>query len=379
MRRVVLLCSALCTISACKETTTASSAPPSKKVTSETVVARALPTYISLPGTTASVQEVDVQARVEGWLLQRHFQEGQLVAKGDLLYEIDPAPFDAQLVQAQSALELANAQAKYAQKEFDRNEPLVLTGAIAKQAFDKLETELEQSRAQVTQAEAGVALAVLNVGYCSVHAPITGKIGETSVDIGALVGPAQQAKLATIIQISPMYVEVHPPANRLLLIQSLMKGGSLPMHISITENDSESQASASGSVLTKHTATGSLVFVDNTIKSSTSTFLARGEFVNDLGVLPGQYVDVRVQLQVINKAIMVPRKAIMQQPGSFYVWTISDEGTAVITPVTIGAMQGDYQHILTGLKEGDGVLVEGTTNLRSGTKVTITEASEEAE
>ncbi|MBC8201142.1 MAG: efflux RND transporter periplasmic adaptor subunit [Planctomycetes bacterium] len=379
MRRVVILCSALCTISACKETAIAPSAPPPTKVTTETVVARALPTYISLPGTTTSVQEVNVQARVEGWLMQRHFQEGQTVAEGELLYEIDSAPYDAQLLQAESALTSAKVQKSYAQTEFERNEPLVLTGAISKQDFDKLETQFEQALAQVVQAEAGVTLAMLNVGYCSIHAPISGKIGKSTVDVGSLVGPGQQATLANIVQVSPMYVEIHPPANRLILIQSLMEGGSLPMHISITENDSESQASASGSVLTKHTATGSLVFVDNTIKSSTSTFLARGEFVNDLGVLPGQYVDVRVQLQVINKAIMVPRKAIMQQPGSYYVWTISDEGTAVVTPVTIGSMQGDYQHILTGLKEGAGVLVEGTTNLRSGTEVTISETSEEAE
>ena len=379
MNRAGILCLTVCALSACKENTTAKSAPLPTNITSETVSTRALPTYLSLPGITTSVQEVDVEARVEGWLLQRHFQEGQFVTKGDLLYEIDSAPFDAQLLQAEASLESAHAEETYAKKEFDRNEPLLQSGAISKQNFDKLESQLAQAFAQVAQAEAGVALAELNVEYCAIHAPISGKIGSTSVNVGSLVGPAQQAKLANIVQISPMYVEFHPPANRLILIQSLMERGSLPMHISITENDSEGQASASGSVLTEHTATGSLVFVDNTIRATSSTFLARGEFVNELGVLPGQYADVRVQLQVIEEALMVPLKAVMQQPGSYYVWTISEDSTAVISPITVGAIQGNHQHVLTGLKEGDSVIVEGTSNLRSGTQVATTNNTIEEE
>jgi len=378
MSRIGILCLAFCALSACEENTPAPSAPPPTNVSSETVSARALPTYVSLPGTTTSVHEVDVEARVEGWLIERHFQEGQLVSKGDLLYEIDATQFNAQLLQAKALLASAIAQETYAQKEFDRNEPLVNTGAISKQNFDTLETQLEQAVAQVAQAKAGVAIAELNVEYCSVVAPSSGKIGATTVDVGALVGPGKQAILANISQISPMYVEFHPPANRLVAIQSLMEKGVLPMDISICENASEGQASVANSVLTKHTATGSLVFVDNSIKSTTSTFLARGEFVNDLSVLPGQYVAVRLQLQVIEKAVMVPLKAVMQQPGSYFVWTISEENTAVITPVTVGAIQGSYQHVLTGLSDGDEVIVEGATNLRSGARVAIaTEITEE--
>ena len=379
MSRIGILCLAVCMLSACKEKNSSSSAPPPTSVASEIVSARSLPTYLSLPGTTASVQQVEVQARVEGWLTERHFQEGQFVFEGDLLYEIDATQFTAQLLQAEALLASAIAEETYAQKEFDRNEPLVKTGAISKQDFDKLETQLEQALAQVAQAESGVVIADLNVEYCSVYAPISGKIGATAVDVGALVGPGKQASLANITQISPMYVELHPPANRLVIIQSLMKKDVLPMQITMSENASEGQASVESSEITKHKVTGSLVFVDNSIKSTTSTFLARGEFINDLGVLPGQYVGVRLQLQVIEKAVMVPLKAVMQQPGSYFVWTISEENTAVITPVTVGAIQGSYQHVLTGLNDGEEVIVEGATNLRSGAQIVITNATSEKE
>jgi RND family efflux transporter MFP subunit len=379
MKRMFMLGLVMSVLFSCKHEAPTPTAPPPTDVSVAEVFTEKLPVFLSLPGTTAAVSEVEIQARVEGWLTQRHFKEGQIVNQGDLLYEIDAAPFEAQLLEAEASFAGANAQADYAQKEIDRNAPLVQAGAIAEQDFDKLETQLEQAVAQVVQTGANVALAKLNVEYCTIHAPITGKIGRSTVAVGTLVGPGVNSKLATIVQVSPMYVEFHPPSNRLLLIQSLMKSnGSLPIHVTVMENASEGQASVAGSVMTEHTATGSLVFVDNTIQSTTSTFLARGEFVNSIGVLPGQYASIRLQLQVIDDAVVIPLKAIMQQPGSYYVWTISDKKTAVITPVTLGAIQGDYQHVLSGLKAGDVVIVDGTANLRSGAAVAVANASGKA-
>lgn len=199
----------------------------------------------------------------------------------------------------------------------------------------------------------------------------------SSVDVGSLVGPGVQTTLAEIVQVSPMFVEFHPPASRLQTIQTLMKKGPLPIHISIKEDNSEGQASVDTSVITTNKVTGSLVFLNNTIQASTSTFLARGEFINELGVLPGQYAEVQVQLRVIEDAVMVPSKTVMQQPGSYYVWTISEKDTAVITPVTVGASYGSQQHILSGLKAGDEVIVDGTINLRSGMSVLRTSKEKE--
>jgi membrane fusion protein, multidrug efflux system len=379
MKLIVIFGAIICGTSACKQESVAPSETPSILVSTETVSARKLPTYLSLPGTTVAVQEVEVQARVKGWLLQRHFQEGQVVTKGDLLFEIDSQPYDAQLLQAGAVLLSAKAQASYAQKEYDRNEPLVQTGAVSKQAFDTVVLQFEQATAQVSQALAGVALAALNVEYCAIHAPLSGIIGNATADAGALVGPGVQASLAKIVQTSPMFVELHPPANRLQAMQSLMSDGPLAMQITFKENNSEGQASAGESVLTTHKLTGSIVFIDNTIQSSSSTFLSRGEFINKIGVLPGQYAQVRIQLQMIEAAVMVPTKALMQQPGSYYVWTISEDSTAVMIPVTVGAVNGSYQHVLTGLHDGDGVIVDGTTSLRSGAKVMLSKTTEETE
>jgi len=348
-------------------------APPEVPVSTTKAISKELPVYIILPGTIKSMHAVEVQARVEGWLEERHFEEGKMVQEGDLLYEIDATQYKAQLLQAEAALTSAEAQASFTTKELERNEPLFHSSAISRQSFDQLRTESEQANAQVLVSIADVELAQLNLGYCSIHSPITGLIGKTSVNVGTLVGPTTNSKLAEVVQINPMYVQFFPQANRLPMIQSsLRKGELIPIQLTITENESEGQPSISTSTMTTKTITGSLVFVDNEIQSSTSTFLARGEFDNSIGMLPGQYVLVRVQLQVIKNAIMIPTKAVMQQPGSYYVWTISDKNTATITPVTLGLAQGGYQHVLSGLNDGDEVIVDGTASLRSGAHVSVT-------
>ena len=347
--------------------------PPGIPVSTTKAISKELPVYIILPGTTKSIHIVLIQARVEGWLEERHFEEGKMVQEGDLLYEIDATQYKAQLLQAEASLTSAEAQALFTKKELERNEPLFHSGAISQQSFDRLITESEQADSQVLASIADVELARLNLGYCSIYSPITGRIGKTNVNVGTLVGPTTNNKLAEVVQVNPMYVEFYPQANRLSMIQSsLNKGEMIPIQLIITEDKSEGQPSISTSTITTKTITGSLVFVDNEIQSSTSTFLARGEFDNSIGVLPGQYASVHVQLQVIKNAIMIPVKSVMQQPGSYYVWTISDKNTAVITPDTLGLLEGGFQHVLSGLNDGDEVIVEGTASLRSGAPVSVT-------
>ena len=378
MKYLLVAISLVIGLAGCAQEPQQSTAPVAMQVSTEKAIAEDLPTFILLPGITLSVHTVEIQARVEGWLEARHFEEGKIVQEGDLLYEIDTSQYEAQLLQAEASLTSAEAQAEFAKKELERNEPLFHTGAISQQSFDQLITESEQATAQVLAGVAGVELAQLNLGYCSIHSPITGLIGKTSVNVGTLVGPTTNSKLTEVVQLSPMYVEFYPPANRLSMIQqSLRRGEPMPIRMTITENNSEGQPSISTSTMTVHTVTGSLVFVDNEIQSSTSTFLARGEFINTTYVLPGQYAEVNVQLQLVRDAIMIPTKAIMQQPGSYYVWTISKENTAVITPVTLGSILENNQHVRSGLEEGDQVIIKGTKNLRSGQQVVVSNGLDE--
>ena len=373
MRRFALITLFFCALLSCKEEAVTPTALPLASVSVENVFAIDMPIQLILPGTTSSVQDVEVEARVQGWLTQRHFQQGQEVVKGDLLYEIDATSFDLQRIQSIAVMESAAVQSDYAQKEYDRNEPLIKTGAVSMQTFDQLESQLEEALAQLAQAEAGVALAELNVSYCSIHAPISGIIGKTNVDVGTLVGPGTNSTLAEIVQISPMFVEFYPPANRLPQISTTIDSNeALSMQIVFTENLSEGQPSIGGSALTTNSVNGSLVFVDNTISSSTSTFLARGEFINERKNLPGTYAKVILQLSVVKGALMIPAKAVMQQSGGYFVWTVSSENKAEITPITLGAIQGDYQHILSGLNIGEAVIIEGASSLHSGTSVKIT-------
>lgn len=357
--------------------------PQATPVSTAKVFAEELPTFIVLPGITKSVHTVELQARVEGWLQERHFEEGANVEKGDLLYKIDSSQYEAQLLQAEANVASAQAQVDFSKKELERNQPLFKSGAISAQSIDQLQTQFEQATAQLLAGEASVDLAQLNLGYCSMYSPISGRIGKTNVNVGTLVGPNTNSKLAEVIQLSPMYVEFYPPANRLSMIQnSLRQGEPMPIKLTITENESEGQPSISTSSMTIHEVTGSLVFVDNEIQSSTSTILARGEFVNTTDVLPGQYVEVKVQLELVQDAMMVPTKAVMQQPGTYFVWTISTDHKATIMPVTLGSILGNSQHVLDGVSVGDTVIVDGMKNLRSGQVVTVsngTEATHEVE
>ena len=373
--RLTLLGVVFSVASCSKETQEARALSPSIVTTGKAIV-EDLPIFIDLPGTTTSVLSVDVRARVEGWLLERHFEEGDEVAQGDLLYEIDAEQYTAQLQQAESALLSAEMQYAYAKKEFERNEPLVKNGAVSKQTFDGLTTQFEQAATQVDSARAGVEVAQLNVEYCQVLAPVSGVISKTNVDVGNLVGPSSQSTLTSIVQVNPMYVEFHPPASRLPMIKEAFEQGD-PLNIVVTQvqDNSEGQAVGNSQVRDKKQIQGSLVLVDNTIDSSTSTFLARGEFINNTHMLPGQYVEVRLQIQNIENAVMVPTDAIAQQPGGFYVWTITDKNTAQVTPVTLGAVSGKYTHVQSGVDAGKEVIVKGMTSLRAGMPVVTSNAT----
>ena len=374
---VGVYCSVMIAMSGgCKAKAVAKPEAPATPVTTSKSIAKDIPLYLQLPGTTTSIQVVQINARVEGWLDERLFEQGADVDEGDMLYVIDPEPFELALQQSQADLISSEAQLAYARREFERNIPLVESGAISREAFDQLLTQLEQAEALVVQNEAAVADAELNLGYCFIESPMDGRIGRTIVNEGNLVGPGINTMLAEIVQLDPMYIEFYPPANRLPMIRnSLAKEGKIPVQVSLVENDTEGQASISRSMLTTRTFNGDLTFIDNVVDPTTSTFLARATIDNKDGLmLPGQYGNVQLRLEIIEDAVMVPTQAIAQQPGSFYVWTIASGNTAKITPVQLGAAMGNMQHVTKGLKAGEVVITEGLTELRSGEKVSATEA-----
>lgn len=358
--------------SGCKKESQSPVSQPKNVQTAKTTQMN-LPTYITLPGITSSVHSTDIHARVEGWILERHFEEGQVVQLGDLLYVLDSAPYEAALLQAKAALSTSVVQAKLAQDVLLRNTPLAERGAISEEEFDKILTQSVSANLDIELRQAQVDAAQLNVGYCNIYAQQSGRIGKTNADAGELVGPGNTSKLTEIVQMSPMYVEFYPPASRLSIVRKYFdEGNNQPLVITQTQDASEGQPSNNDSIVNKTTITGTLVFVDNTVQTTTSTFLARGEFINNSQLLPGQYVEVRLQLEIIADAVMVPTDAISQQPGGYYVWTVTKDKTSQMVPVTLGAILGKSQHVLTGLAVGDEVVVKGTTSLRGGKQVHVT-------
>ena len=360
-------------MSSCGDSNNTPAVIPPTLVTTALTIKQDLPTFVTLPGTTVSVHSVEIQARIEGWILERHFQEGDMVKFDDLLYVLDSGPYSAQLLQAEAELASAEAQAELALNTLQRNSPLAESGAISEQDFDTINMQAVTAVAQVEFNKAQVASAKLNVEYCFIHSPIAGRIGKTEVDVGSLVGPGGTKKLAEVVQLGPMYVEFNPPSTRLHLIQTAIENGvHLPIQLTQTQDDSEGQPSIDVEIVETIEINGSLVFVDNTVQATTSTFLARGEFINKTGILPGQYVEVRLELQVVKSAVMVPANAIAQQPGSHYVWTIDNQDIAKITPVILGASNGKFQHVIHGLEVGQAVVISGMKNLRAGAKVSVT-------
>lgn len=339
----------------------ASTAP--KEVEAIEVKAESFTVVDELPGRIEPVRVAQVRARVSGIVLTRNFEEGADVKAGAVLFQIDPAPFKAALSKAQGDLARTEATLFETQATVKRYESLVEIEAVSRQTFDTARSALQNAIAAKKSAQADVETARLNLGYATVKAPISGRIGRAMVTEGALVGQGETTLLATIQQLDPVYADFTQPVADALQMRAAIQEGRLPKG-----GEDALSLSVDG---TDYKSTGTLLFTDVAVDRTTGQVSLRARFANPKGVLlPGMYVRVRTPQRVDANAILVPQRAVQRSSdGAARVMVIAQDGTVEVRPVKTGAMQDSRWQITEGLKAGEQVVVGNMTGLNSGDKV----------
>ncbi len=334
-----------------------------REVEATTVNPESFTVISELPGRVEPVRVAQVRARVAGIVLSRNFIEGSDVKAGQVLFQIDPAPFKAALSKAQGDLARTEATLAEAQATLKRYEPLVKIEAISQQAYDTAKATQLNAVAARRAAQADVETARLNLGYATVNAPISGRIGRASVTEGALVGQNETTLLATIQQLDPVHVDFTQPVADALRMRAALQDGRLPKG-----GEDALTLSVEG---TDYKRRGTLLFTDVDVERSTGQVALRARFGNPDGLLlPGMYVRVQTPQSVSDKAILVPQRAVQRgSDGSAKVLVIGTDGTVQARPVKTGVMQDARWQILEGLSGGEQVIHGAMTGLNPGDNV----------
>ena len=355
-------------LAACSDADSAQerSTPPPPKVSVVQVDRERIPVLNELPGRIAPTRIAEVRPQVSGVILERVFTQGSLVEKGDVLYRIDPRPFEVQVQSAEATLQRAKAVQKQAQQDADRQRSLAERGVNSRQQLDSSLAALAQANAEVAIAEAGLASAQLNLQYSEVTAPISGKIGRANVTEGALVSSTMQQALTTIRQLDPVYADFTQSANELLALRRALEAGELS-----TVASGEARLRLLYDDGTPYPQHGRLLFEEATVDESTGQITLRGEFPNpDGNLLPGMYVRVQIEQGVQEKAIAVPQQAVQRNAsGTAQVYVVNGENVVELRPVQVARAFEDRWVIGEGLEEGDRVIVEGFQKIAPGATV----------
>ncbi|WP_122461738.1 efflux RND transporter periplasmic adaptor subunit [Pseudomonas viridiflava] len=340
-----------------------SAATAPRQVESVAVKTESLTVINELPGRVEPVRVAQVRARVAGIVLTRNFEEGADVKAGAVLFQIDPAPFKAALSKAQGDLARTEAKLFEARATVKRYESLVEIEAVSRQTFDTARATLQNAVAAKRSAQADVETAQLNLGFATVRAPISGRIGRALVTEGALVGQAETTLMATIQQLEPVFVDFTQPVADALHMRAAIQEGRLPKG-----GEDALSLSIDG---TDYTSTGTLLFTDVEVDRTTGQVLLRARFANPQGVLlPGMYVRVRTPQSVNANAILVPQRAVQRSgDGTARVLVIGQDGAVEARPVKTGAMQDSRWQITEGLKADEQVIVGNMTGINPGDKV----------
>lgn len=333
-----------------------------------TVAAEPLALASTLPGRVEPMRVAEVRARVGGIVLHKRFEEGADVQAGDVLFQIDPAPFKAALARAEADLARAQAVQHEAQARVKRYEPLVKIEAVSQQDFDSATAELRSAQAAVRSAQADVQTARLNLGYATVTAPISGRIGRALATEGALVGQGDATLMARIQQLDPIYVDFTQSAADALRLRQALKDGALA-----GGDDKALTAQVEG---TDYQRQGALMFTDVAVDRGTGQVTLRGRFDNADGILlPGMYVRVRTPQGTDQQAILVPQRAVQRgSDGEARVLVVGTGSLAEARSVRTGVMQGSRWQIVEGLRGGDQVIVGSPAGLAPGMPVVPAQA-----
>lgn len=341
----------------------AEKAKPVLPVNIVTATPRNVPTSAEFVGQTAGYREVEVRARVGGILLKKTYTEGRPVKQGELLFQIDPEPFQAALDQARGNLQIEQANLMRAQQDYKRIIPLFKENAVSQKDRDDATAAFASAKAAVAAAQAQVKTAQINLGYTQVTAPITGITSTQVHSEGSLVtSTGDGSPLTKISQLDPLYVNFAVSDNDDLAMRQDVAAGKL--RLPPGQQFKVLLKLADGTVFPQ---VGKLNFTDSIVDTSTSSVRARAEFPNpDGSLLPGQFVRVRLDGAELINAIVVPKKAIVTTQQGKQVWVVSPKNTAMPVVVELGEEVGDQVVISKGLKAGDRVVVDNLMKIQPG-------------
>ena len=356
---------ALSLLVACDQQQQQAPAPPPPAVIVTPVVSKDVTPSLGLTGRVEATDRVELRARVTGFLEQRLFEEGQNVAKGDLLFVIEKAPYEAAVSRAKADVAKAEASLAHAQASLARNQKAVKSGAISKQQLDEAIASKKVRDAEVLETKATLEKAELDLGYTDISSPIKGRIGRETYTVGNLVTPDSEV-LATIVSEDPTFV-IFPISGRIILEYQRRvreEGADTPLRIRLRLGDGG---------LYEHP--GKIDFADITIDRTTDTLNLRAVFPNpDNLLIDGQFVNVVVEREQTQKAIVIPRSAMQFDQAGRYVLVVSGDNEVERRRIGIGQEMGPEVIVKEGLEEGDRIITDGIQRVRPGIKVQPTEA-----
>jgi len=334
-------------------------------VVAEAVKRSDLDVTLDALGAVTPLATVTVKTQIAGQLIEIAFQEGQMVKKGDFLVQIDPRPYQAQLDQVQGQLLRDEALLKNAELDLARYRTLLAEDSIASQQVDTQAALVQQDRGVVLIDQAQVATAKLNLVYCHITAPLSGRVGLRQVDLGNYVQTADANGIVVITQMQPMSVLFTLAEDQLPQVLKQVNQGHV---LRVTAFDRAK---------TVQLATGKLDTIDNQIDPATGTVKLRALFDNDPAILfPQQFVNVELLVNTLKDTPSLPSAAVQNGAPGSYVYLVKDDNTVTVRPVKLGPQSGDRIAVLSGVEAGDKVVVDGADKLREGAAVTLPAAAD---
>jgi membrane fusion protein, multidrug efflux system len=355
---LVLTCSSAVLLSGCaKKDPPALERPPSAVIVTPAVMAN-VPVYLDEVGRTVAREVVSVQPEVSGRITEIRFTDGANLQKGDPLFTIDPRPFQAQLDAAEANLVQSKAALDFAKIQFARVQDLVESKAIARQDYDTRKNAVDVGVAQVRQNEAAVESARLNLEYTAIRSPIDGRAGHRLVDVGNVV-TANSSTLLTIERLDPIYADFTVTENDLPAVQRNSRGGELKVEVRLPDQQDKP-------------VVGRLTFLDNSVQAASGTVMLRATVPNaDRRLWPGQFVNVRLVLATLPKAVLVPVAATQDSAKGPFVYVVKEDSTAELRIVKLGQRQGELIVVEQGIQPGERVVITGQLGVMPGAKVRV--------
>ena len=367
---ILLVLAAL--LSGCEQKQATQAAPAPPPVTVAQPVKRTVTDWDEFTGRFDAVQQVQVRARVGGFITAVEFRDGAFVKEGDLLYLIDARPFEAVATQADGQLSDARAKVELAKRELDRALTLQQSQNVAENIVDQRRQALQAAHAAETQAEGVLKAAQLNVEFTHVTAPIGGRVSRHIVDVGNLVQGSEgnSTLLTSIVSLDPIYIYFDLDEATYLKYNRLWFEGKRP---SSRDNPNPVEVSLTGE--TKPSHSGTVDFLDNQLDVSTGTLRGRAVIPNkDMSILPGQFGRVRLIASAPYEALLVPDTAVATDQARKILFVVKDDNTVEAKPVVLGPLDQGLRVVREGLKPEDRVVVDGLQRVRVGAKVTPHEA-----